>query len=191
MEYPNDDKSEKWAELLWEEFKYRHELYWKSIFLWGGAATSIFIAPFLKPELRVLNSVVFIFPIIGLAISLIGTWHLAAESERLSVVKRKYDEIRGSYTPSWPFINIKRSWYEQAVTESTGKAITILFLVCFGTFAVIDFLLLFILLYPTIWITPFLSASFIFVTTSAIWLYRKIYKAMKKHNANPNLNSKQ
>ena len=55
----------EWAKLIWSEYEYRHGLYWKSIYLWGGAAVALFVAPFLQPEVKELGSAAFIFPILG------------------------------------------------------------------------------------------------------------------------------
>jgi hypothetical protein len=181
MENAPEKKYDEWAGLLWEEYKYRHDLYWKSIYLWGGAATAIFIAPFLKPELEILRSAIFIFPVVGLAISLIGAWHLASESERLGVVVAKYNQIRGeNYSPPWVYKD-KRTWYQQAVTESTGKAVTVLFTFGFSVFFILDVLFLIILLNPDRWLLPFVTGIFLVVITG-LRLIALVEKRRQEHN---------
>jgi hypothetical protein len=170
MKISPETKYNEWAGLLWEEYKYRHDLYWKSLYLWGGAATAIFIAPFLKPELGILGPAIFIFPVLGLAISLIGAWHLASESERHNVVSKKYNQVRGKeYSPPWTYEG-KRTWYQQAVSESIGKGVTVLFTFGFGVFFVIDVLFLLILLNSDKWILPFVLGIFLVLITGFIFI---------------------
>ena len=181
MDTAPEKEYNEWAELIWEEYKYRHDLYWKSIYLWGGAATAIFIAPFFKPELIVLGSAIFIFPVVGLAISLIGAWHLASESERLGVVGAKYNQIRGAqYSPPWIYKG-ERTWYQQAVSESIGKAVTVLFTFGFGVFFILDVLFLMILLNPTKWLLPFI-AGILLVASTGFGVIQLVNKRKKEYN---------
>ncbi|MCR4409134.1 MAG: hypothetical protein QHH43_00565 [Candidatus Saccharicenans sp.] len=145
----NTSDDMKWAELLWDEYKYRHMMFWKSFYLWGGAAVTIFIMPFLKKELKVLNQAIFIFPLIGFIISLIGAWHLAAESERLLKIGEKYSQIRKEeYKPGNIYEVPIRTWYMQAVAEPIGKTLTFLFLFSLVIISIVDVLCLIIILYP-------------------------------------------
>lgn len=127
----------KWAELLYKEFEYRHGLYWKSLYLWGGAVIAVLLAPFLKSELRPLGEAVYFFPMVGLVLSFAGAWHLAAEAERIAAVLKRYNELRGSFKPGWPYEGT-RNFYEHAVTEPVRTVITLLFLVGFTSLAVVS-----------------------------------------------------
>jgi hypothetical protein len=173
----------KWVELLWDEFKYRHELYWKSLYLWGGAATAVFIAPFLKPELKVLGPAVFIFPVIGLVLALVGAWHLASEGERLMEVGRKFNQFRSASntSPDGIFTGIRRTWWQQAVSERIVKSVTLLFTAGFGVFTLIDVLFLIILLYPDQWVVP-LVVAFITIITAGIGIYVEINQKKDEFN---------
>jgi hypothetical protein len=178
----SDDVKMKWAELLWSEYKYRHEVYWKSLYLWGGGAIAIQIAPFLKPELRTLVEAIFIFPVLGLIISLIGAWHLSAESERLGAVGRKYDELRGDeYLPERLYRNDKRTWYQQAAMEPLGKAVTFLFTFGLTSFTFVTTSFLFILLYPTKWKIPLIIGISV-VCITGITLFVIVNKRKEKYN---------
>jgi hypothetical protein len=137
-----------------------------------GAATAISVAPFLRPELKTLGAAVFIFPFLALAIAWIGAWHLAAENERLSVVMAKYNQLRKHLKPPWPYAGIKRSWYQQAITESVGNTVTFLFVVGFTAFAMVDALFLLILLNPEDWQVPFAIGTFILIGVALVFFLR-------------------
>jgi len=86
--------------LLWQEWKYRHDLLWKMLFRWAGAVVTLWIIPFLKPEVfNPFPLVALAFPIIALVLSILSAWHLAGEQYRFNLVNAKYRELRGHYAP--------------------------------------------------------------------------------------------
>lgn len=176
-----ENEKVEWAKLIWQEYEYRHGLYWKSIYLWGGAAIALFIAPFLELTVKDLGSAVFIFPVLGWAISLMGTLHLASESARLGVVISKYNELRGNLKPKWPYSDSRRTWLHQAVTESIGSAVTLTFGGGLTAFAFVDVLFLLILKNPQNWKLPFYIALAI-VLGFGLFIYFLVNKKKKKHN---------
>ena len=87
-------------DLLWDEWKYRHELFWKSLFRWGGAVITLWIIPFLKPEVfKPYPIVSLLFPAMGFLLSLFSAWLLGAEQRRFAMVNQKYHELRGAFLP--------------------------------------------------------------------------------------------
>jgi hypothetical protein len=171
----------EWAKLIWSEYEFRHELYWKSIYLWGGGAVAMFVAPFLRQEVQDLGSAVYIFPVLGLAISWIGTWHLAAESERMRAVMKKYNDLRKGFKPDWPYKDEERTWLQQAVTESVGSAVTLIFFIGLTAFAFVDVLFLFILSNRENWIAPFFGAAGIVVLVGA-YFFLRVNGKKRRHN---------
>jgi hypothetical protein len=134
----SDDKH-LWAELYWREIEYRHALYWKSLYLWGGGALITLLAPFIRPETKQLENAVFIFPIFGLIIAIVGAWHLAAEAERLALATGEFNRLRGEYLPTWPYRG-KRNSYQQAVSEPIREAVTFLYLFGFSVLSGVSIL---------------------------------------------------
>jgi len=62
-------------DLLWAEWKYRHDLFWKSIFRWAGAVLTLWVIPFLKPEVfKPWPKVALAFPILAFLLSLFSAW---------------------------------------------------------------------------------------------------------------------
>jgi hypothetical protein len=88
------------ADLLWEEWKYRHDLFWKSLFRWAGAVVVLWVVPFLKPEIFKFRPwIALIFPAAAIILSLFSAWILGAEQGRLAMVSKKYDELRKEFLP--------------------------------------------------------------------------------------------
>lgn len=130
----------KWAELLYKEWEYRHGVYWKSLYLWGGSVIAVLLAPFLRAEFKNLHEAIYFFPLVGLILSLVGAWHLAAEAHRLSMVSEMYNELRKDFTPRSRLFNEERSCYEHAVTEKIASIISFLFTFGFTALAVVSWL---------------------------------------------------
>lgn len=87
-------------QLLWEEWKYRHDLFWKLLFRWAGAVIVLWVIPFLKPEIFKFRAwVALIFPAAAFILSLFSAWILGAEQGRFSMVNKKYDELRVEFLP--------------------------------------------------------------------------------------------
>lgn len=79
---------------LWEEIKFRQEHYWSSFNKFGLVNITVMVIPFIRPEIvELLGKAVIIFPSISLILSCICMWYLAAEYQRLRMVRRKYEEI--------------------------------------------------------------------------------------------------
>jgi hypothetical protein len=88
------------AKLLWEEWSYRHELFWRSLYRWGGATVAVSIVPYVNPDLiKDLGVVVLVFPFLSFSISIFAAWHLSAEYARLTKVTEKLREVQGRYAP--------------------------------------------------------------------------------------------
>ncbi len=88
------------AQLLWEEWKYRHELFWRSLFRWGTAATLITVAPWVQTDLvDKLGLMVLFFPFLASLIAVFASWHVAAEYSRLRKVDRRYRDLLGRFAP--------------------------------------------------------------------------------------------
>jgi len=100
--------------LLWEEWRYRHELFWQALYRWGLAAVAVSIAPWIKPDLvNDLRYFVLFFPALASLLALFAAWHIAAEYSRLIKVDARYRALSGKYAPesiSGPLFPIGWLW---------------------------------------------------------------------------------
>jgi hypothetical protein len=89
------------ASLLWEEWKYRHDLFWQAFYRWGTAAVVVSVVPYVQPRLvDDLGSVVLVFPALAALLAVGASWHLFAEYARLLRVTARYREALGVYAPA-------------------------------------------------------------------------------------------
>src|SRR5581483_4071269 len=79
----NREDQVKWAALLFDEFKYRHDRYWRIFELFSGAAVVVGIVPWVKTDLLALGGFVLLFPAISLFLALAAAILLHAEAQRM------------------------------------------------------------------------------------------------------------
>jgi hypothetical protein len=93
-------ENEKAAALLWDEWKYRHDLFWRSLYRYAGSVITLWIIPFLKPEVfKPFPAATLLFPVLALFLSVFSAWLLGAEQRRFAMVNAKYDELRQEFLP--------------------------------------------------------------------------------------------
>jgi len=120
--------------LLWNEWAYRHDLFWKSLFRWGAAVIALWIVPFVKPEIvSKLGHGILIFPSLALLLSLAAAWHLGAEYSRLKVVNEKYRSLLGNYRPG---DLSKDKWWMNLFGLSIGTTAVLLFGLLLSVFSI-------------------------------------------------------
>src|SRR5438105_1214590 len=87
-------------QLLWDEWKYRHDLFWKSLFRWAGAVLALWAIPFLKPDIfKPWPIVALAFPAMAFLLSICSAWILGAEHRRFITVNQKYEQMRKDFQP--------------------------------------------------------------------------------------------
>lgn len=83
------------ADLVWKEFEYRHDLFWRSLFKWGSAFIVISIVPWVRPDLESqLGRYVLVFPVFAFLLGVGASWHLAAEYHRLMPILQSLKTLR-------------------------------------------------------------------------------------------------
>lgn len=95
------------ASLLWDEYRFRHQIFWGSLFRWGAGIITLWILPYIRQDVvgKVRDvsigplAVIAIFPIAAFVFSVLAAIHLGFEYSRLDKVRRKYDEVLGSFRP--------------------------------------------------------------------------------------------
>ena len=94
---PNPDTNSKLekADLLWNEYKYRHELVWKLIFQITIAATIISIIPYTKQEIATkLGELILLLPGVGILLTGLGLLRLIEEMNILKLIRKKHREYQ-------------------------------------------------------------------------------------------------
>jgi hypothetical protein len=128
------------AELLWDEWKYRHGLYWKTLFRWGGAVVTLLIIPFIKPEIfSPLPIAALAFPLLAFCVSVFSAWLIGAEQRRFQVVSKKYDELRKDFLP--PRLPDTGHW-DKFLAAPIGAKIVPIYGVSLAILSIIDGILL-------------------------------------------------
>jgi hypothetical protein len=88
---------------LFDEFKYRHELFWKLLGWISVAVLTLDTFPFLKDggqyNLPKLAPMLFIFPLVGAIITLFGGTLLTLEYRLLARVETAYNEKKRNVDP--------------------------------------------------------------------------------------------
>ena len=79
------------ADRLWKEYQYRHDLAWRVAFQLTGAVVLLAILPYAKPDVTaVLRVWVIPVPLVGVALTVFGIFMMKAELRRLDVVRTEY-----------------------------------------------------------------------------------------------------
>ena len=117
-------------DLLWEEWKYRHSLFWQSLFRWAGAVVALWVIPFVKPEVfRPWPRIALLFPMVAFVLSLFSAWILGAEQRRFTAVAQKYNELRKDFVP--PRIPANTTW-DSLFAAPLGAKVAVVYGISFG-----------------------------------------------------------
>ena len=109
------------------------------------AEVPVNVVPYVKPDiLTPLGGFVLVFPFTALVLSIVGTWLLGAEYQRLRMVYQKYYKLlrEECEIPRMPL----GTWWERRVAQRIGSAVSIMFGVGFSAFSFASGVVL--LLYP-------------------------------------------
>jgi hypothetical protein len=82
-------------ELLWGEYRYRHEHVWRVIFQITAAATVLAAAPYLNIGItKGIDLWVLALPVLATALIAYGIFALNAELKLLSLIRKRYREVQ-------------------------------------------------------------------------------------------------
>ena len=88
------------GELLWEEYKYRHDLVWRLVFQLTTAVILINTAPYLKDNVtKGIGWPMLAVPALAIALALLGVSRLSREHALLDEVRTRHQQLH-SYPPS-------------------------------------------------------------------------------------------
>lgn len=124
---PTMDENEKqMLNFLWQDLRFRQEHYWSSFNRFSLAIIMVNIAPYFRPEhIPTLNSLVLVFPSLGLFMAAICAWYLGGEYQRLRMVRIAYDRVVEN------FCQIPRMptgwWWEKLIALPIGSSTSAIF----------------------------------------------------------------
>jgi hypothetical protein len=126
--------------IYWEEFKYRHDHYWKSFFKFSFAILFLLILPYAyKEKLDALENIKILIPILSLVLSLVSAWLLAAEYERIRVTYLKFQELKK--TP-YEAIKFENTGIKKILNLKVGVVVFFLFGICFVGLSLLELYLM-------------------------------------------------
>lgn len=128
------------VKIYWEEFKYRHDHYWKSFFKFSFAILFLLILPYAyKEKLDSLGELKILIPILSCILSIVSAWLLAAEYERIIVTNLKYQELK---KPPYNAITFENEGFKKLLNIKIGVVVFFLFGICFLGLSLLEFYLM-------------------------------------------------
>jgi hypothetical protein len=134
--------------LLWQEYELRQKNYWNYFNRFTLAIVTISIIPYVKPDVKdTLGKLIVVFPFATFLIALLAMWLLGAEYQRMSMIRKKYDELLGPkyQIPRMP----EKTCWQKIVKYPIGSILSLLFGIGFTLLSLANFIVLkFYLLKP-------------------------------------------
>ena len=132
VDEPSSDKFEdrvEVGELLWEEYKYRHDLVWKLVFQLTTAVILINTAPYLKDNVtKGIGWPMLAVPALAIALALLGVLRLSREHALLDEVRTRHQTLH-SYPRSRGTFKRQSVFYLWClVALSAGNLVALAFL---------------------------------------------------------------
>ncbi len=91
----NDLNQVERANHLWQEWAYRHTMFWSAFTRWGVVMLAVDFAPFFNKDIPNLGGWWWmIYPFAGILVCVFGAFHLFAESARMRMVGEKLNAER-------------------------------------------------------------------------------------------------
>jgi hypothetical protein len=82
------------ADLVWDEYKYRHDLCWRLVFQITAGVVAISVVPYLEENIAdELGRWILVLPSIGVALALFGWLRLRREQAILDQVRKRHHEL--------------------------------------------------------------------------------------------------
>jgi hypothetical protein len=105
-------------ELVWDEYKYRHDLCWRLVFQITAAVVTLNVIPYIEEHVAAeLDYWILALPAIGLALALIGRERLRREQDILDRVRCRhrglhYPELYGAdFSPGEGSLQRHTDWF--------------------------------------------------------------------------------
>ena len=116
--------------LHFEEFKYRHELFWQLFFRFALAILFLLALPFAYPTtVAQFKAFVIFLPIAADIVTVFSFWLLMAEYRRLATVRQQFNDLRPDGHKQYP-LSTKTS-FDRLLGRPVGQVVAKAFLWCF------------------------------------------------------------
>ena len=98
--------------MLWEEYRYRHELCWRVPIQTTAAAVILSTLPYAQSQVvSVLGRTILLVPLFGVVLTLFVMSVMARELERLSALRDRYRELQSPVLGVRPAPKSRPSWF--------------------------------------------------------------------------------
>lgn len=100
---PNEDIPVEEAKLLWDEYKYRHELCWRLIFQITTAVVALLVIPYIQSNITELVGLwILALPVLAIILVVFSISRLKRELEILEEIRNAHRERQGGvYDIAW------------------------------------------------------------------------------------------
>jgi hypothetical protein len=119
---------------LWKEYEVRQRHYWSVFERFSLAIVAINIAPYVNSDLRCLGKIILLFPCAAFLLTLLSSWLLGAEYQRLRMVYKAYEEKLPAKIPRMPL----GTWLERLVAKPIGSKIAGFFGIGLSAFSLLS-----------------------------------------------------
>lgn len=98
--HPNSDKRLEALQLLWEEYKYRHDLVWRVIFQLTAAIVILSVIPYVNRDVvQVLKWGILSAPLLSIALIIFGFFLMQNELDLFHKIKDEYRKRQSELFP--------------------------------------------------------------------------------------------
>jgi hypothetical protein len=85
--------ADKRIELVYQEWQYRHETFWKLYNFWGLLIVVLLASPFLIQDFFKLGRIGYFIPVSAFVLSCFGGWNLFVEMDRMKAASKRYCDL--------------------------------------------------------------------------------------------------
>jgi hypothetical protein len=129
--------------LQFEEFKYRHELFWQLFFRFSLAILFLLALPYAYPtQVAGFKNFIIFLPIAAAIVTIFSYWLLMAEYQRLAAVRRQFKDLRPKGFKQYPLGTDVR--FAKFLNRPVGQAVANAFLAGFLILAILEALFIYL-----------------------------------------------
>ncbi|MEZ5308045.1 MAG: hypothetical protein R2684_12940 [Pyrinomonadaceae bacterium] len=123
--------------LLWEEFKYRHELFWRLFFSFSLAILFLLALPYAYAEnVKVFKKLLIFLPVAACTVTVFSYWVLCAEYQRLVATRKQFNDVLPEQFKEYPLNDQVK--FSKLLNKPVGWVVVNAFLICFLFLAILD-----------------------------------------------------
>ena len=135
--------------LKFEEFKYRHELFWKLFFSFSLAILFLLALPYAYPDkVAEFKRLIIFLPLAAAIVTVFCYWLLSAEYQRLASVRRQLTDLTPESYKPYPLATHTK--FAKLLNRPVGQVVVNVFFVGFLTLAVLEGLFIYYAAKPSV-----------------------------------------